>query len=74
MFVESALFFSGLHKEIYILRGSFLQSDIATVTFNFESSFLYATTFLFTLQFLKISIPDIKLTDKSRSSFSLVEK
>ena len=47
---------------------------MATLTFNFESRFLYATILLFILQFLKISRPDIKLFDKNKSSFSLVEK
>ena len=74
LFAESTLSFSQFHKEIYFLRESFLQSDMATLTFNFESRFLYATILLFILQFLKISRPDTKLSDKNRSSFSLVEK
>ena len=55
MFAESTLFVSQLHKEMYFLRGSLSQSDMVTLTFNFESSFLYATIFLFTIQFSIIS-------------------
>ena len=55
MFAESTLFVSQLHKEMYFLRGSLFQSDMVTLTFNFESSFLYATIFLFTIQFSRIS-------------------
>ena len=74
MFAESTLFFPQCHKKIYFLRGSLLQSDMATLTIDFEYSFSYATIFLFTLQFSKISRTDIQLSDKNKSSFSLVEK
>ena len=47
---------------------------MATLTIDFEYSFSYATIFLFTLQFSKISRTDIQLSDKNKSSFSLVEK
>ena len=74
MFAESTLFFPQCQKKIYFLRGSLLQSDMATLTIDFEYSFSYATIFLFTLQFSKISRTDIQLSDKNKSSFSLVEK
>ena len=50
MLAESTLFFSQLHKEIYFLRGLFLRSDMATLTFNFESSIFYMQLFNFFLQ------------------------
>ena len=70
--LQNLLFFS-LNFTMKFTFWSFLQS-MAILTFNFASSFSYATIFLFTLQFFKISRPDIKLSDNNRSSFSLVEK